>query len=236
MHGHQPEFAGAASGIGDAPIFIIGQERQAVARLAGLLGSHPRLGLVPEGGLLADLADATLRNQDALAHYGFPEQYWLTTMAHFVDGVQREYLGRKGKVRWLDCPPWNRPSTALLDRLFPRAQVVHVTNARAPLGGVWPTAERAARRAGADLGAGRYFQVACEDVEADAGACLGRVLVFLGEDAGAQSVSAELLDLTAKPASAARRHDRDVAPKALRARRAPREETDSPESVLSERP
>jgi hypothetical protein len=155
-------------------VFIVGRDRAAVARLADLLATHHRLGTVPPTGLLADLAGVAERNRDRLAGYGWPEQYWFTSLAAFVDRMQRDHVGRHGRRRWIDCPAWGRPSLAVIDRLFPRAQIVHVTGS-----GRWP---RPGARAAATFGPGRYLEISADDLDVDPTGCRRCVLWFLGEE------------------------------------------------------
>jgi hypothetical protein len=162
-----------------SPIFVVGRDRAAAGQLARLLGTHERLGVVPVSGLLGDLAAAAVRNQAGLAPYGYPDQYWFSSLAAAVDSLQHGHVARAGKERWIDCPPWAHPTVEVIDRLFPRAQIVQVTGAA----GFRARTDRNVARATAALGAGRYLEIPVAELGRDGAACMGRLFEFLGESA-----------------------------------------------------
>ena len=164
----------------DGPVLVIGIADGAGDRLADRLGTHPSLCRIPRTRLLIDLAIAVDRNQPALAAYGMPEQYWRKAVAAFFDGLQHDHAARDHKERWAayvsSSEHLHRPK---LDRLFPTAQFVHVVTR--PRGGAGRVLS-ANRRAGSRLLAGRYLEVAENELTTGIDACAQRVLRFLGEE------------------------------------------------------
>lgn len=155
------------------PIFLVG-ERADRYRLAKLLDGRHDISCAPDSGLLTELATAARRCWPDLSHYGYPEAYWLRRVALFFDSIQAEYAASRHLLRWAAMA--EPADLALVDRLFPRCQVVRVLSER-----------RSARttRAAADLGSRRlstrYYQVTAADLNAGPDIALSGVLGFLDD-------------------------------------------------------
>src|SRR3954471_15398796 len=105
------------------PVFVVG-ELPARQRMAKLLDGRDGLSCAPDSELLLELAAVAKRNWADLSHYGYPEQYWFRRMAGFFDALQNEYATSRRLTRWAATAA---PSAlGLVDRLFPRCQVVRV--------------------------------------------------------------------------------------------------------------
>jgi hypothetical protein len=183
----------------DGPVLVIGIADGAGDRLADRLGSHPNVCRIPRSRLLVDLAIAVDRNQPALAAYGMPEQYWRKAVATFFDGLQRDHAARDHKARWTAYVSSSGISIDQLDRLFPTAQFVHVVTR--PRGGAGRVVS-ANRRTGSRLLAGRYLEVAEDELINGIDACAQRVLRFLGEEdvvVGEPEVVVDLADASEVP-------------------------------------
>src|SRR3954453_18953348 len=111
------------------PIFVVG-ERPGRDRLAKLLDGHHGISFAPESGLLTDLAGLSRRQWSDLVRYGYPEQYWFRRPALFFDSLQAEYAASRHLVRWASTA--DAAELGLVDRLFPRCQVVRVLSERPP--------------------------------------------------------------------------------------------------------
>jgi hypothetical protein len=114
-----------------------------------------------------------------LAVYGFPAEYWRKAVGAFFGGVQREFVTRAHKARWVMYASTSTLSVEELGPLFPTAQFVHVITP--PRGGAGRIVA-ANRRAGAGLPPGTYLEVAEAEMLTDPGLCVRRVLRFLEED------------------------------------------------------
>ena len=162
-----------------SPVFVVG-EPGGGQRLRELLDAHPDISCPPETPWLAALASATWEGRDALSHYGYPEQYWLASIARFYDAIQQDYASGRRTRRWVDTAPGI--DLDLIDRLFPRCQVIYVVPemfGRRPAI-AWASGRRN-RRAGSLLSQGRYLEVRAGDIETRPAASLRSVLEFLGE-------------------------------------------------------
>jgi hypothetical protein len=157
------------------PVFLVG-ERTDRSGLARLLDGRQRISCAPDNDLLTDLAALVRRSWPTLGRYGYPEQYWFRRIALFFDAIQVEYASSRQMVRWVVSA--DPVDLALIDRLFPRCQVVRVLSERRP--------SRSSTRTAADLGSRplstRYYQVTATDLRRDPEATLAGVLAFL--DAG----------------------------------------------------
>jgi hypothetical protein len=162
----------------DGPVFLIGTADGAGDRLADLLGRHPHLCRIPRNRLLVDLVTVVDRNLPAVAAYGLPELYWRRATGAFFDDLQRAYVTRNQKSRWVAYAASSSITLRELWDLFPAAQFVHVITP--PRGGAGRIVA-ANRRTGAGLPAGSYLEVAEGEMLSDAEACVRRVLDFLAE-------------------------------------------------------
>lgn len=156
------------------PIFMVG-ERTDRSRLAGLLDGRQGISCAPDSDLLAELAAVARRNWPNLSRYGYPEQYWARRIALFFDAIQVEYASSRRLLRWAASA--DPADLALIDRLFPRCQVVRVLSER--------RAPRPPARVAADLGSrrlsARYYQVTAADLSSDPDTALAGVLGFLDD-------------------------------------------------------
>jgi hypothetical protein len=137
----------------DRPIFVLGCPRSGTTLLQVMLHSHPRIAIPPETRFLLPAYRERLRfgdledpaNRRALARFivrrpggrfadlGLDRK---ETVADIVDGpptlgsavgiVLRGYAGRFGRARWGDKRPAYHNYIAMIMRLFPDAQVVHI--------------------------------------------------------------------------------------------------------------
>ena len=159
------------------PVFVVG-ERNDRSRLVARLDGRQGISCAPDSDLLTELAALMRRNWPKLCRYGFPEQYWSRRMAMFFDAIQFEYATSRRLVRWAVAA--GPADLALIDRLFPRCQVVRVLSDRGP--------SRTAGRASADPGArrlsARYYQLAAVELVRDPDATLAAVLGFLEDCPG----------------------------------------------------
>ena len=151
------------------PIFVIGAPADR-GRLAGLLDGRDGISFAPDSPLLMDLAGAPRRHWSGLAHYGYPEQYWLRRVSGFFEALQMEYAQRRQLTRWVATA--RTRDLGLVDRLFPRCQVISVLAGRPLLG--------PARAVAADLGAARYLSVRSADLAARPASSVRAVLRFVG--------------------------------------------------------
>ncbi|MGH8973849.1 MAG: hypothetical protein ACRD0C_11685 [Acidimicrobiia bacterium] len=156
----------------NAPVFVLGN--RGGQRLAALLDLHPHLCGVPNSGLLAGLVDLVEANRESLVRYGLPDQYWRSAVARFLAALQADHAAREGKTRWVEWVASPRLSMAELDRFFPGAQMIRVSDR--PSMGWRRRADDQAR-----LVSGRFLKVRDADLTADPQRCLRDVLGFLGE-------------------------------------------------------
>jgi hypothetical protein len=212
-------------GVGDAPIFVVGFRRSGTTLLQALIGSHPRIATPPEMHFLARVAsyrelygepteDAVLREvirqvvrpgYPILDECGFDSeaifqrlQRGPRTYAAVLDAVMTDFMQARGKQRWCEKTPWQRPS--LIWHHFPDARVLHivrdprdvVASSLAMPSGPFPDGASTARawrlfaerslQDGAFKGPAHYLQVRYEDLTKDPTAVLSLVFAFLGED------------------------------------------------------
>ena len=149
------------------PIFVVG-DRADRGRLAALLDGRDGISFAPQSSLLTDLAGAARRNWPDLCRYGYPEQYWLRRVAGFFDALQTEYAASRRLTRWGGTV--DPGAIDLVDRLFPRCQVVWVVSERRP-----PWAGRAAGALGPD----RCYDLRADELALRPDAALAGVLRFL---------------------------------------------------------
>jgi hypothetical protein len=161
-----------------APVFVVGAGPDHRELVRSLLASHPNLSCGPESPALAELAKAVKENQDNLAHHGYPEQYWFRAAATSFDSFQTEQAAAGGKSRWVELVDESELPLETLDRMFPRALVVHI------VADGWSKrrSQRTVRAASARLSAGRYLEVRLSDLESNPTRTLSGILEFLGEE------------------------------------------------------
>ena len=155
------------------PIFVVG-DRADRGRLAALLDGRDGISFAPQSSLLTDLAGAARRNWPDLCRYGYPEQYWLRRVAVFFGSIQAEYAASRHLARWAAAA--EPADLALVDRLFPRCQVVRVLSERRS-----PRSARAAADLGSRRLSARYYQVTAADLTAGPDTALAGVLDFLDD-------------------------------------------------------
>jgi hypothetical protein len=162
------------------PIFVIGDRS---GHLGALLDAHRAISFTPGPGLLPGFLRVVSDNRAALAHYGYPEQYWLQSIARYYDGLQRDHAAARGRARW--AAPAPDDDLSFVDRLYPRCQILHVTGDRGEqsrLARRSSTRERRARLAGERMPAGRYREIPHADVWSEPERTLRTILAFLGEE------------------------------------------------------
>ena len=149
------------------PIFVVG-DRADRGRLATLLDGRDGISFAPHSSLLTDLAGAARHNWPDLCRYGYPEQYWLARVAGFFDALQTEYAASRRLTRW--GATIDQSALALVDRLFPRCQVVWVVAERRP-----PWAGKAAGALGPD----RCYDLRADELARRPDSAVAAVLSFL---------------------------------------------------------
>ncbi|MGH8998229.1 MAG: hypothetical protein ACRDY7_02455 [Acidimicrobiia bacterium] len=168
----QTEAAASAA----AAVFVIGAGPAERELLRRALGSHPYLHAAPEDGLLADMARLVGDNVERLAHHGYPEQHWYKSAGDEFAALQADRAAAAGKGRWVCVLDAAQLTLGTLDRMFPRARVVHV------VGEGWSRRTvRGLRGQATRLSGGRYLEVRARDLSSSPGAVRAAVLEFLGE-------------------------------------------------------
>jgi hypothetical protein len=187
-----------AASLPQTPIFIVGCHRSGTTLLRLVLDSHPSISCGPETRFLTELLAITSEeNWPHMRQYGFPRTWWHERIAEFFASVHGEYARRRGKPRWADKTPRYALSVGGIAELFPTCQVVHVirdgrdvvASHRHRWGYVaalkavpkWRLYVETAQTAGAELGAGRYYEIRYEDLVTDTEATVRKLLDFLGE-------------------------------------------------------
>ena len=160
-----------------SPVFVVG-DPCGCRRLRELLDANSGVSAPPETAWLTTVARATWEALPGLARYGYPEQYWLSAIGRFYDGIQRDFAASRGRTRWSDTAPGLE--LHLIDRMFPRSQVISIVAER--------RGRRSAlccrtRRVGSQLTPGRYLEISSGDLEEYPQKTLRGALEFLGEAA-----------------------------------------------------
>jgi Sulfotransferase family len=211
--------------VGERPIFLVGCPRSGTTLLTTMLHAHPRLAFPPETRFLlptyeqrasyGDLSVRANRIKLAKAITARPTRFGDlgldrdTVVTAIADGpptlgsalgiVWREFARSRGKARWGEKRPAYWRHMAVVARLFPDAQFVHLMrDPRACVaslqrvswaeGGVedaaavWVLAERELRRFARRLDRPSYHALRYEDLIADPERVLGELCAFLGED------------------------------------------------------
>ncbi len=161
-----------------SPVFIVGGEPDGRDVLREFLDVHPNLSCGANSGLLAELARAVEDNwETALVFLGYPEQYWFRYVATYFESLRAAEARRAGKWRWVEFVGDADLSIETLDRLFPRARILHLVG-----GGLsFNRKARAVRHAADRLSAGRYLEVTGRELADDPVATAARIFAFLGE-------------------------------------------------------
>jgi len=225
------------------PLFVLGVRRSGTTLLRVMLDRHPDMAIPDESYFLPTLAarhrgriDASRFCDDA-ARISTLRDWGVTpaavgerlgpaaTAADGIAAIFEAYAAARAKPRWGDKTPMYMSRLGLVDRLFPRALLVHVVRdgrdaARSflemPAGLVteswahprdvagfacqWRTEVRAARALGRRAGPGRYLELRYEELVAGPEPTLRAVSAFAGlEFDPAMLAYPGTLDLTAKP-------------------------------------
>jgi hypothetical protein len=209
----------------DRPIFILGCPRSGTTLLQLMLHAHPRIAIPPETRFVLTSYEARntfgdLRrepNRMALANSIVRERQTLfydlgvdadevfaeimagpPTLGSAIGIVFRAYARRFGKPRWGDKRPGYYQYIPALLRMFPDAQIVHLTrDGRDCVASLltmpwfkqdiyaaicsWIEAIDSGRRAARQLPADTYFELSYEDLVADPAGRLAKLCDFLGE-------------------------------------------------------
>jgi len=203
-------------------VVVLGVSRSGTTLLKEMLDRHSQLAIPSESYFLPQLWDrhgprpdreAILADLGRLARvreWGVsPDEVRRRlpadpSFADVIEAVYRAYAGERGKPRFGDKTPAYMQHLALLERVFPGAQYVHIVRdgRDAALSFVamrrrprfnwarprrlsdfacqWDYEIRAARRFGSTTAAGRYLELRYEDLVADPGRRLREVCAFLG--------------------------------------------------------
>jgi hypothetical protein len=209
----------------DRPVFLTGSARSGTTLLRVMMSSHSRIYIPPESDFIPRLflgrADTRMTRHRAercirivLGYRRFFREWHdqpidpvefvdalpeLTPSA-FVSSLYRAYARQYGACRWGDKSPIYTNYVALLARMFPEAQFVHLIRdgrdaALSALAAYhdrfyvdiywaarsWRSRVQAARRAGAVLGPSRYLELRYEALTTEPEAELRRLCNFLGE-------------------------------------------------------
>ncbi len=213
----------------ERPFFIVGQPRSGTTLLRAIVNSHPRLYVPPETGFLPFLQvdgrlplgnrQLTLKEMTALLEQiGRLNREWhdvvgdaptfynelsagreRPSVTQLLDALYRRMMGDRGE-RWGDKTPSYARYIPQVDRLFPRAHVVHVVrdgrdtvlSAREKwqerrhqdtyyLLQRWVDSVTAGRRDGRRLGAERYREIHYEDLVQQPAETIQELCDFLGE-------------------------------------------------------
>jgi hypothetical protein len=208
----------------DRPVFIVGCPRSGTTLLGLMVHAHPRLAMPPETRFVirawrrrrqyTDLTDPAQRatlvaelshKKSAVADLGLtPDDVRRLvdasppTLGSVLGAVFAEFARRHGKARWGDKRPSYFYEVAVLLRLFPDAQIVHVIrDGRGNVASLkrmswwdgtsvgamayWSLAEWCLRRDRDRLPADTFHVVRYEDLVSDTEAVLRRLCDFLGE-------------------------------------------------------
>lgn len=187
------------------PFFVVGATRSGTTLLRVMLDRHPRVAVPPESHFIPDLwerrhrygPDGRVHDRSAFLHdlgtdprfaaWGIPveqvEQELPDTqgpaLSEALAAAFRAYARAQGKERWGDKTPQYLEHLALLDRLFPTAQFVHLVRDgrnvalsvvdmgrlhRHPATAAyhWARTVERGRRLGRQLGERRYVEVRYE--------------------------------------------------------------------------
>lgn len=180
------------------PVFIIGCGRSGTTLLRMVLDSHRNISCGTETHFLEDMREIVGKHWDRLENYGFGKEYWYERISDFFDDFKSEYARKRGRGRWVEKTPHYTEHLDFIDRLFPRAQYIHLIrdgrdvvqsyrdrwNFRTALkaaGYWWPVRVRKARGMGSQVGSERYQEIQYEQLVRNPEPVLRDLLSFLGE-------------------------------------------------------
>jgi len=208
------------------PIFIVGVHRSGTTLLRYMLGSHSRIYIPPESDFIpyfflrdptGELSDERIARmlRTIFERYRFvkewqgdpptPDQFIASlperTPAAFLDTLYDAYARQYGAERWGDKTPIYASYLALIHRIFPNAQVLHIIRdgRDAALSMLdkyereefhvdvffaarnWVRRIRRAQRVGSRLGPDYYYELRYERLIQDPAGELCAVCEFLGE-------------------------------------------------------
>lgn len=205
-----------------APVLVLGVSRSGTTLLKEMLDRHSELAIPSESYFIPQLWDRHGERSspeevvEDLARIARVREWGVTPedvrsrlpeaarFADVVDAVYRSYAEARGKTRYGDKTPSYMQHLALLDRVFPGAQYVHIVRdgraaglsfmamkrrPRFNLGRprrlaefacAWRLEVEGAQRFGQRLGSGRYLELRYEDLVAEPEARLREVCAFLG--------------------------------------------------------
>lgn len=209
----------------DRPVLILGCPRSGTTLLRVMLNAHPRIAVPPETrflipayvrrGRFGDLRKPRGRRRlvrfvvdrptSRFGRLGLEAEAARAamtaappTLGSVLAAGFAGYAARFGKARWGDKRPFYYSFVDELDRLFPRAQFVHVVrDGRACVASLkrppfdysseramvtWLNAVTSCRQAARRLGPGRYHELRYEDLVAEPEKELRRLCDFLGEE------------------------------------------------------
>ena len=213
-----------SSAPGDGAFFIMGAARSGTTLLRLMLNRHPRLAIPPESHFLIPLMDEMPLEEPLMPDQARRAAEILTTHPRFrtwhiessalarafverapcplrelIDTAFRLEVRRTGKPRWGDKTPGYAVCWDKLDRVFPRARMIHllrdgrdvmVSLARVGWHGLsdygrtryWCSRVEMARRCQDRLGTERCLVCHYEDLVLDPSGTLACICAFLGED------------------------------------------------------
>ncbi len=208
------------------PIFIVGVHRSGTTLLRYMLGSHSRIYIPPESDFIpyfflrdptGELSDERIARMLRIIfeRYRFVKEWQgdppapgrfiaslpARTPAAFLDALYGAYAGQYGAERWGDKTPIYASYLALIHRIFPNAQFLHIIRdgRDAALSMLdkyereefhvdvffaarnWVRRIRRAQRAGSRLGPNLYYELRYERLIQDPEGELRAICGFLGE-------------------------------------------------------
>ena len=212
----------AAAPQGGAPVIVLGVSRSGTTLLKEMLDRHSELAVPSESYFIPQLWDRHGLRPDAeailadLGRLARVREWGVTpddvrrrlapdpSFPEVIAAVYGAYAGSRGKLRFGDKTPAYMQRLDLLERVFPRAQYVHIVrdgrdamlsfaamrrrprfNWARPRGVGdfachWHFEIRAARRLGETVGRGRYLELRYEDLVAEPERTLREVCAFAG--------------------------------------------------------
>ena len=212
----------AAAPEGGAPVIVLGVSRSGTTLLKEMLDRHSELAVPSESYFIPQLWDRHGLRPDAeailadLGRLARVREWGVTpddvrrrlapdpSFPEVIAAVYGAYAGSRGKLRFGDKTPAYMQRLDLLERVFPRAQYVHIVrdgrdamlsfaamrrrprfNWARPRGVGdfachWHFEIRAARRLGETVGRGRYLELRYEDLVAEPERTLREVCAFAG--------------------------------------------------------
>jgi Sulfotransferase family len=224
-------------------LFVLGVSRSGTTMLRVILDRSPGIAIPDETFFIPQLAHRhpgvvdtaefleDVRRLPRLAAWGVPAEDISArlrpgmTTGEALDAVFSAYAAHHGKLRWGDKTPMYMRHLALLERLFPAAQYVHLVrdgrdaalafldmpegvvtrtwaHPRSPAGFAceWRTEVSGARDLGRRIGPARYLEIRYEDLVAGSSDVMRSVCDFAGLPFEPQMLEfAGAVDVSAKP-------------------------------------